>query len=80
MCLAVPMKVVGLRPGGAGVAELGGTRYDVNLALLDEVSVGDYVIVHAGFAIERLDRDEADARLALFCEMAAVHRDADGPS
>lgn len=74
MCLAVPMKLVELGPLQSGTAELEGARYPVNLSLLDGAQVGDWLIVHAGFAIERLDRQEAEARLALFEEMARVVR------
>jgi hydrogenase expression/formation protein HypC len=65
------MKVVELRTDGTGVAELDGTRQEVNLALVEDPHVGEHVIVHAGFAIERLDEREADERLALFAELAA---------
>ena len=78
MCLAVPMKLVALDGAMAGTAELDGARCPVNLSLLDEARVGDWVIVHAGFAIERLDEREAEARLALFEEMARAVREADG--
>jgi len=75
MCLAVPMKLVEVTPdGGHGVADLDGARYDVNLDLIEAPQIGDFVIVHAGFAIERLDADEADARLALFAELGALQR------
>jgi hydrogenase expression/formation protein HypC len=70
MCLAVPMRVVECWPEGSGLAELDGVRREINLSLV-EAELGDYVIVHAGFAIEKLDRAEADARLALFAELAA---------
>jgi hydrogenase expression/formation protein HypC len=61
---------------GTGTVELDGAEYTVNLSLVSEPRVGDFVIVHAGFAIEKLDAVEADARLALFAELAA-HRAAD---
>lgn len=70
MCLAVPMLLTEVRDDTQGVAELDGARFDVDLSLLDAPAAGDYVIVHAGFAIEKLDRDEADARLELFDELA----------
>jgi hydrogenase expression/formation protein HypC len=73
MCLAVPMELVEIRPDGTALAEVDGARYAVNLALLESPKRGDFVIVHAGFAIQKLDREEADARLALFEELAA-HR------
>lgn len=66
MCLAVPMRVESMDANLLGRACLDGTIYDVDLSLLDDPAVGDYVIVHAGFAIEKLDPVEADARLALF--------------
>lgn len=69
MCLAVPMELIKV-DGEFGTAELEQTRYDVNLSLIDGAEVGEYVIVHAGFAIEKLDREEAEARLCLFAEWA----------
>lgn len=74
------MKLVETTGEQTGTAELDGARYPVNLSLLDEVRVGDYVIVHAGFAIERLDEREAEERLALFEEMARLVRERTGTS
>lgn len=71
MCLAIPMKIVEIRPDGTGVADLDGVRHDINLSLIPSATVGTYVIVHAGFAIERLNEEEANGILALFDEMAA---------
>jgi hydrogenase expression/formation protein HypC len=78
MCLAVPMRIVEIGAGGVGVAEVEGTRYDVDLGLIGGAVEGDFVIVHAGYAIEKLDRAEADERLALFAEMARLERGAPG--
>ena len=69
MCLAVPMKLVEIR-GDTAVAEMGGVRREVNVQLLEGAGVGDYVIVHAGFAIQKLDREDAEETLRLFREMA----------
>jgi hydrogenase expression/formation protein HypC len=74
------MKLVRTTADGHGVAELEGTTCDVDLSLTPGAQLGDYVIVHAGFAIELLDREEADARLALFAEMAASYRSEDPPA
>jgi hydrogenase expression/formation protein HypC len=68
------MRIVSISAGGSAVAEVDGTRYDVDLGLVEGVLEGDYVIVHAGYAIERLDQAEADERLALFAEMARFER------
>lgn len=69
MCLAVPMKLIEVRADGTGIADLDGARSEVNLSLLDSPAVANYVIVHAGFAIERLDEKEANERIKLFEEM-----------
>jgi hydrogenase expression/formation protein HypC len=71
MCLAIPMQISEIRTDGLAVAEVEGSRCDVDLSLVDRPAVGDYVIVHAGYAIEKLDETEARERLALFAEMAA---------
>ena len=72
MCLGLPMRIVELANGTEGVAEMDGLRQPVDLSLIDGPARGDYVIVHAGFAIERLDEAEAEARIRLFEEWAAT--------
>ena len=69
MCLAVPMKLVEIS-GDTAVAEIGGVKREVNVQLLEGAGVGDYIIVHAGFAIQKLDREDAEETLKLFREMA----------
>ena len=76
MCLAVPMKVMSIT-GDRARALLGDVEREIGLAMLPEVQVGDYVIVHAGFAIQRLDELEAQETLDLFRQMAAFD-DTDG--
>ncbi len=66
MCLAVPMRIVELRDGNIATVELDGASCRVDVSLIDDPKKGDFVIVHAGFAIERLDTDDADERLELF--------------
>ena len=70
MCLAVPVRVAALLDNQWVEVEVGGIHTRISIALIDEVVVGDYVIVHAGFAIARLDVEEADRTLALFDEIA----------
>jgi hydrogenase expression/formation protein HypC len=55
--------------GDQAIVDLGGVRKDVSLALVDGVQVGDYVIVHVGYALNKLDAEEAQRTLALFAEM-----------
>ncbi len=70
MCLAIPMKLIEIGPFHAGKVEAGGVVYSVNLSLTPDAKVGDYLIIHAGFAIEKLDEEEAGKTLELFSEMA----------
>jgi hydrogenase expression/formation protein HypC len=70
MCLAIPVRVVALLGDQWAETEVGGIRNRVSTALIDQVAPGDYVIVHAGYAIARLDVQEAEKSLALFDEIA----------
>jgi len=70
MCLAVPARVEALHEFDQATVEVGGVRSKVSLAFVDGVEVGDYVIVHVGHAITRLDVEEAEKSLALFRELA----------
>ncbi len=72
MCLALPVRVVELGTGATGdwaLVDLGGITKEVSLALLDGVEVGDYVILHVGYALSKLDPEEAAKTLALFSEL-----------
>ena len=72
MCLAVPAEVVEVREDRMAVVEIGGVRREASLALVDEAGPGDYVLVHAGFAIEVVDREEAEATLRLLEQWAEI--------
>jgi hydrogenase expression/formation protein HypC len=69
MCLGVPAKILETG-GGTAVVELGGVRREISVMLVDDVSVGEWVIIHAGFAIEKLSEEAAEQTLALFREIA----------
>ncbi|MBK7540826.1 MAG: HypC/HybG/HupF family hydrogenase formation chaperone [Candidatus Competibacteraceae bacterium] len=75
MCLAVPVQIVEILDHDQAIADMGGVRKSISTALLDEVAVGDYVIVHVGYALNRLDPDEAAETLRLFAEIAEVIHD-----
>lgn len=72
MCLAIPARVEQLIAEGSAIVNLGGVRKEVSLALVDDVAVGDYVIVHVGFALQKLDPEEAALTLALFAELGGA--------
>lgn len=68
MCLGVPMQVISVGDDSA-IAEIDGVRREASLLMLSEpVAVGEYVLVHAGFAIARIDADEAEETLRLMRE------------
>ncbi len=71
MCLAVPLKIISIK-GKMGIGELGGVKKKVSLMLLDKVRVGDYVLLHAGFAINKLETKEAEELLQLLREISEV--------
>ena len=74
MCLAVPMKVVELIPPDNAVVESEGVSMEISVMLVADVKVGDYVIVHTGFAIEILDLEEAEKTLSLLREIVDTGR------
>ncbi len=81
MCLAVPARVIALGDHDRGTIEMDGVELEISLALVDDVAVGDYVIVHVGYALNKLDTAEAERTLALLAEAGVTsgHRDgADG--
>lgn len=75
MCLAVPMRVCEIYNDGSAMLELDGASCKASLSLLDDVKKGDFVIVHAGFAIEKVHQKEADERIQLFRELAEIQRE-----
>ena len=68
MCLAIPARVVALVDPDAALIDIGGVQKTVSLALVDDVAIGDYVIVHVGYALTRLDPEEAARTLAIFAQ------------
>lgn len=70
MCLALPARVVELLPNQRAVVDLGGVRKEVSIDLVDDAQVDDYVIIHVGYAIGKIDPEEAARTLALFAELS----------
>jgi hydrogenase expression/formation protein HypC len=71
MCLAIPSKIVEIRNHSA-VIDVDGVQRQCSLMLVDDAQVGDYVIVHAGFALHKIDEAEALASLQLLKDAAAL--------
>lgn len=71
MCLAIPAEVVEISTDTAtAVVDAGGARKRISVTLVDDLAVGDYVLVHAGFAINKIDEDEAMKTIELLRELA----------
>ncbi|MEJ2554344.1 MAG: HypC/HybG/HupF family hydrogenase formation chaperone [Gammaproteobacteria bacterium] len=66
MCLAIPALITELRDGGVARVDMGGVSKEISVALLDDCTVGDWVIVHVGYALRKLDPVEAERTLELF--------------
>lgn len=71
MCLAVPARVVELVDKANQIAkvDIGGVRRNISVALLEDVKVGDWVLVHVGFAIQKIDEEEAEQTLTLLRQL-----------
>lgn len=71
MCLAIPAKIISIQ-NDMGIIDMEGTQREVSLLLLEDSHVGDYVIVHAGFAIHKIDEKEAKESLKVLRQMASL--------
>ncbi len=71
MCLAIPVQVKQILNPEQAVVDLNGISTTINVALVEELEVGDFVILHTGYALERLDTEEAEATLQLFAGLPA---------
>jgi len=73
MCLGIPAKII-TKNANLGIAEIGGVEREVDLRLVEDVAVGDYVILHAGFGIQKLDEREAKETLDLLRGFATTSK------
>lgn len=80
MCLAIPMEIKQIN-GSEAVAEAGGIRKNVRLDLIEGAEIGDYILIHTGYAIEKLDPDEARETLEIIKQVyrAGMTGSADPP-
>jgi hydrogenase expression/formation protein HypC len=72
MCLSIPAKVEQI-DGEMAVVSVGGTKYNASLQMLDDVNVGDYILLHTGFAIQKLSEEEAAESLKVFEEFEELN-------
>ena len=71
MCIAIPAEVIGIKEGNIGVVDYGDLKQDIRLDLVD-VKVGDFVLVHVGYAIQKLSREEGLETRELFKQVYAA--------
>jgi hydrogenase expression/formation protein HypC len=69
MCLAVPGRIVEIDEADNALVDFSGVRKSISLALVEGVAVDDYVLVHVGYALQKIDPEEAERTLALIAEM-----------
>ena len=69
MCLAVPARIIDLHDDDRATVDLGGVKLTISLALVEDVALDDYVIVHVGYALSKLDREEAERTLAMLASV-----------
>lgn len=72
MCLALPARVVSLENGEMAVVALEGVKKKISLALVEDVAVGDYVLVHVGYALHKVSEEEANRTLAMMSEAGVL--------
>lgn len=72
MCLAIPARVVSLNASDMATVDIDGVRKEIYIGLVDDVAEGDYLIVHVGFALNKLDPDEAKETLDLLRQAAEM--------
>ncbi len=76
MCLAIPMKLISIdNEGGMGVAEYKGVRKKIDLSLLEGPLVGDYLLVHTGFAIQKIDEEEFKKTMEIIEQEADIREE-----
>ena len=72
MCLAIPAQIVELLPDHMAKVSAGGVTRAVSLALIDDPQIGDYVLLHVGYALHKISTEEAEATLALMAETGII--------
>ncbi|HNW89393.1 MAG TPA: HypC/HybG/HupF family hydrogenase formation chaperone [Bacteroidales bacterium] len=76
MCLGIPSKIISI-DGDAAIVSVGGTEVEASLQLLNDVKVGDFVLLHTGFAIEKISDAEAKETLEILKKLSYINDDTD---
>ncbi|MCD4772729.1 MAG: HypC/HybG/HupF family hydrogenase formation chaperone [Bacteroidales bacterium] len=76
MCLSIPAKVESI-DGDMALVSVGGSKYNASLQMLDDVQVGDYILLHTGFAIQKISKEDAEETLKIFEEFDDLNKELD---
>lgn len=72
MCLAIPAKVIEMREGDNAIISVEGVKKEISLALVADVKIGDFVLVHVGYALNKISPEEAEKTLKLMAEISVI--------
>lgn len=75
MCLAIPAKVTALEDGDMAVVALEGVKKRISIALVEDVAIGDYLLIHVGYALHKVSPDEASRTLAMMAEAGVLQEE-----
>ena len=78
MCLAIPVRIEEILDSDTAIADIGGVRKEINIALIADLAIGDYVILHVGYALNKIDPEEAEKTLKLFAELGELEEIMEG--
>ena len=76
MCLSIPAKVESI-DGDMALVSVGGSKYNASLQMLDDVEVGDFILLHTGFAIQKISKEDAEETLKIFEEFDELNKELD---
>ncbi len=76
MCLSIPAKVESI-DGDMALVSVGGSKYNASLQMLDDVQVGDFILLHTGFAIQKISKEDAEETLQIFKEFDDLNKELD---
>ncbi|MCK4677270.1 MAG: HypC/HybG/HupF family hydrogenase formation chaperone [Bacteroidales bacterium] len=72
MCLSIPAKVISIE-GELARVSVGGTEYEASIQMVEDVNIGDYILLHTGFAIQKISAEDAEETLKLFKEFEELN-------
>lgn len=76
MCLSIPAKILSIE-GERAIVSVGGATYNASLQMIEDAKIGDYVLIHTGFAIHKLTDEEASETIKLFEEFEEINKQLD---